>query len=102
MEISNTLSAASIAKQGINQGFDRLAQHSHDIATSLVDHQAKETNPSPEINYEALNQYSKNSLETSIVNMQRTKVQIQSLAKVLEVENKLFEDSLGRIFDTKV
>lgn len=94
-----SVSAGATAQQGINKGFDQLAHHSHNIASSIVEHKAEENGV--EIDYEALNKLAPDSLEDSIVNMQRTKVQIQSLAKLLEVENQLFEDSLGRIFDTK-
>jgi len=96
------LSATSLAQQGINQGFDRLAEHSQSITHTLVENSVTD-NPSSVVNkgvnYDALNQLAPETLENSMVNMQQTKVQIQSLAKVIEVENQIIDKSLGKIFD---
>ncbi len=101
MNISSLpLSASNIANQGVSDGLNQLRKHSHDIAYSIVKPVAKDNNP-VSIDYDALNAYQPDSLENSLVNMGRTKLQIQSLAKILEVENKLFEDSIGKIFDAK-
>ncbi len=91
----------AIAQQGIQQGFQQLSKQSSDIAQSIIPPEPESSQPVG-FNFDALNEFPSESLENSLVNMQRTKFQIQSLAKVIEVEKQLFDDSLGRIFDTKV
>ncbi|WEJ61537.1 hypothetical protein [Thiomicrorhabdus lithotrophica] len=99
MEIQTaSFSASSIATNGINKGFNQLSAISHDIANSLTDNNASTQKAT--VNYDALNEVPKKTLESNILNMVGTENQIKSLVKVLEVENKLFDDSLGKIFDS--
>jgi len=93
-------SAGQIAEQGLDAGFKRLTQQSSDIAQSIITPDINENGPTT-FDYSALEQPTQSSLEDSLVNMHLNKTQMQSLIKVLEVEKQLFEDALGRIFDTK-
>lgn len=97
---NNALSAISITQQGISQGYERLAQHSLTITHSLINQAPAESLPPAKLNYEALNQVQQpGSLENGLLDMQRTETQILSLLKVIEVENQLFDNALGKIFD---
>ena len=101
MEIQTaSFSAASIATNGINKGFNQLGAISHDIASSLTDN--NQPTQQATVNYDALNEAPTKTLENKMLNMIGTENQIKSLVKVLEVENKLFDDSLGKIFDSWV
>ena len=106
MKIDPALNPTTIAQNGLNQGANRLGQISHEIASSIKHSQptaaATET---PAINASLLDEMNArpaSSLEDNLVNLHLTKHQMLSLTKVLEVENQLFDDALGRIFDTKV
>jgi len=108
MDILNTpISASSIAQNGIQKGFESLKQYSQQVNSSIVTPQPSQTKSTPaesnnNINYDLLNQLSSTpSLETSLIGIKSTELHIKGLVKVLEVENKLFDDTLGRIFDTK-
>jgi len=99
MEIQTaSFSASSTATNGINKGFTQLGAISHDIASSLGDNNTLTKQAT--VNYDALNDAPTKTLENSIINMIGTENQIRSLVKVLEVENKLFDESLGKIFDS--
>lgn len=99
MDIQTTsFSAASIATNGINKGFHQLGTISHDIASSLTDNHTATQQAT--VNYDALNKAPAKTLENSMLSMIGTENQIKSLVKVLEVENKLFDDSIGKIFDS--
>lgn len=98
MDIQTTsFSASSIATNGLNKGFNQLGAISHDIANSLTDKNAPTQKVT--INYDVLNEMPKKTIESSMLNMIGTENQIKSLVKVLEVENQLFDDSLGKIFN---
>jgi len=95
MEIQTaSFSASSIATNVINKGFNQLGAISHDIASSLTD--TKQAT----VNYDALHEAPTKTLENSMLSMIGTENQIKILVKVLEVENKLFDESLGKIFDS--
>ena len=99
MEIQTaSFSAASIATNGINKGFNQLGAISHDIASSLTDNNTSTQKAT--VNYDTLNEMPKKTLESNMLNMIGTQNQIKSLVKVLEFENQLFDDSLGKIFDS--
>lgn len=98
--VSSTSSAGQIAKQGLDAGFEKLTQQSSDIARSIIAPDIEANNPTT-FDYSVLEQPTLSSLEDSLVNMHLNKTQMLSLIKVLEVENELFDDALGRIFDTK-
>lgn len=100
MDITNTsFTASSIATNGIKQGFEQLAQTSQSINRSLPNYQTDQLDNGNVVNYEALNKASSESLESNILNLKTSENQIKSLAKVIDVENKLFDQSMGKIFD---
>jgi len=102
------ISASSIAQNGIQKGFESLNQYSQQINSSTAIAQTSQIKNGPtesnnNINYDLLNQLTDiPSLETNLIGIKSTELNIKSLVKVLEVENQLFDDTLGRIFDTKV
>ncbi len=84
MDISSN-SASQIATQGIQTGFERLAENSQSIIT-----------PTPLKAMEGVSsQTPSTSLETSLINNQQISTQIQSLAKVIKAEDSL----IGQLFD---
>ncbi|BCN93401.1 hypothetical protein THMIRHAM_11860 [Thiomicrorhabdus immobilis] len=100
MDITKTsFTASTIATNGIKQGFEQLAQTSQSINRSLPNYQIEQPDNTNAINYEALNMVASESLETNIIDLKTSENQIKSLAKVIEVENKLFDESMGKIFD---
>ncbi|MGM0541295.1 MAG: hypothetical protein ACQEQR_02505 [Pseudomonadota bacterium] len=82
MDIS-TNSASQLAVQGIETGFKKLAENSHNISTSLMTER------------KVTLQSSSTSLEASLIDNQQLSVQIQSLAKVIKTEESL----IGKLFD---
>lgn len=74
-------SASQTAQQGIQNGFKALAENSHQIA-NLNSLQTEATNDMP-------------SLETHLVNNQLIATQVQSLAKALQIEDRL----IGFLFE---
>ncbi len=84
MNVLNTPngSASQIAQQGIQNGFKALAENSHQIANLNSSLQTEATNDMP-------------SLETHLVNNQLIATQVQSLAKALQIEDRL----IGFLFE---
>lgn len=82
MDIS-TNPASQLAVQGIQTGFQKLAENSHNISTSLMTEE------------NVILQSSSTSLEASLLDNQQLSVQIQSLAKLIKTEEGL----LGKLFD---
>lgn len=102
---NNHFMASNIASNGIKQGFNTLGDISQEINQTPPNYQYDKNNQSSpsvsgKVDYEALNKVSSNSLETNIIDLNTTENQVKSLAKVLEVENNLFDDSMGKIFDS--
>ncbi|WP_029407580.1 hypothetical protein [Thiomicrorhabdus sp. Milos-T2] len=102
---NNTFMASSIANNGIKEGFNKLGTISQELNRTLPNYQLdndKQTalSASNKVDYEALNKASSNSLETNMIGIHTTENHIKSLVKVLEVENNLFDDSMGKIFDS--
>lgn len=81
MDISAN-SASQLATQGIQSGFQRLADNTQRIIQPIADLQS----PS---------QSSSTSLEASLIDNQQIATQIQGLAKVLKTEDAL----LGKLFE---
>jgi len=79
----STSSASQVAAQGIQTGFQKLAENSQNITSSL---KAEEKPTS---------QTSSTSLEASLLDNQQISTQIQSLAKVIKTEDGL----LGKLLD---
>lgn len=82
MDIS-TNPASQLAVQGIQTGFQKLAENSHNISTSLMTEE------------NVILQSSSTSLEASLLDNQQLSVQIQSLTKLIKTEEGL----LGKLFD---
>lgn len=82
MDIS-TNPASQLAAQGIQTGFQKLAENSHNISTSLMTEE------------NVILQSSSTSLEASLLDNQQLSVQIQSLTKLIKTEEGL----LGKLFD---
>ena len=82
MDIS-TNSASQLAAQGIQNGFQKLADNTQNIITPLK----TQGSVTP--------QASSTSLEASLIDNQQISTQIQSLAKVIKTEDSL----IGKLFD---
>ena len=82
MEISKN-SASQLATQGIQSGFQKLAENTQNIVTPL------------KTMHQVTSQTTSTSLEDSLVNNQQISTQIQSLAKVMKTEDGL----IGKLFD---
>jgi len=79
----STNSASQLAVQGIQTGFQKLAENTQNITTSL----------NTEKNFSS--QASSTSLEASLIDNQQISNQIQSLAKVIKTEDGL----IGQLLD---
>lgn len=83
------ISASNLAYQGIQAGFDRLSDN-----TSRLNPNHSKPQPLPDNT--PLSQAAGPSLETMLLDNNRTATQIESLAKVMKTEDaligKLFED----------
>lgn len=82
MNIS-TNSVSQLATQGIQTGFQKLAENSQNITSSLTTEE------------KLTSQTSSTSLEASLLDNQQISTQIQSLAKVIKTEDGL----LGQLLD---
>ncbi|GKT12275.1 MAG: hypothetical protein ISEC1_P1252 [Thiomicrorhabdus sp.] len=82
------ISATNIAYQGIQSGFNRLADN-----TAHLNPNATSNTPLPE--NILLTPSSPPSLESMLLNNNRTQTQIESLAKVIKTEDNL----IGQLFE---
>lgn len=76
-------STSQLATQGIQKGFQKLAENTQNMATPL---QTQE---------KVASQKPSTSLEASLIDNQQISTQIQSLAKVIKTEDGL----IGQLFD---
>jgi hypothetical protein len=82
MDIS-TNSASQLAVQGIQTGFQKLAENSQNITASLKAEDASSS------------ETSSSNLEANLIDNQQVSTQIQSLAKVIKTEDGL----IGQLID---
>ena len=82
------ISATNLAHQGIQSGFNRLADN-----TAHLNPNNNSNTPLPENT--KLTQSSAPSLETMLLDNNKTQTQIESLAKVIKTEDKL----IGQLFE---
>ena len=76
-------SASQLATQGIQKGFQKLAENTQNITTPL------------QTLDKVTSQKASTSLEASLIDNQQISTQIQSLAKVIKTEDGL----IGQLFD---
>lgn len=103
------LNATHLALNGLNNGYERLAQNTKSINQSLINQNKVEQNQAsngtlnpPTANYSELNNPPQSSLADGLVGLVQNKTQMQSLLKIISIEKQLFDNDLGKVFDTKV
>lgn len=100
-----TFSANTLS--GLKSYSEQLNEISNDINNNLINpqHNIETSTKEPfnlETNLSVINKPTQRTLEQSLVDTVQTKTHIQALLKMLEIENELYDQSLGKIFNQKV